>query len=668
LRASSVNKPALDSAAEANGWAPEDASDLYRMDAWSDSFFRINDRGHIAVHPFDNSDLCIDIMDVVLEAERRDISFPLLLRFQDVLRTRVQRLNAAFSSAIEESSYQNVYRSVYPIKVNQLHEVVEEVLDAGKPFELGLECGSKAELVAALPHLSQDETLLICNGVKDRTMLSLILSAQRLGKNVIPVMEKYAEFEQLMAMVDEHDMPTRFGVRIRLRTAGSGRWADSGGYRSKFGVSLPELIQLVEQLERSNRADAFILLHFHLGSQIADIQTLKQAVKEMAQIYAELRKRGLPIRYFDVGGGLGVNYSGSYDEGGINYSLQEYANAVVYSVMEVCDAKSVPHPVLISESGRAITAHHSVLVVEALGAFRKDRVAEGFKLPANAAPMVRDLNGILERLDPGSRKKISVSQLLEAYHDAVEIHREAATLFSMGYLPLEQNALVERLYWSSCSAILRRLREADPYPVPAEFHELEDKLVDQYLCDFSVFQSMLDHWAIDQPFPILPLQHLDRRPSRRALLVDLTCDSDGKVSQYVSSNADKKFLQLHPLETDERYFLGFFLMGAYQDIMGDAHNLFGRVPEVHIYADGEEEGNFWIEKVIPGTEVQEMLAQVQYFPNDLQRRMNEIIKVKIEAGDLRPKVGMAILDQYMSCFRDGTYYDPRGRMSGAPKS
>ena len=663
-----MNKPALDSAAEANGRAPEDASDLYRMDAWSDSFFRINDRGHIAVHPFDNSDLCIDIMDVVLEAERRDISFPLLLRFQDVLRTRVQRLNAAFSSAIEESSYQNVYRSVYPIKVNQLHEVVEEVLDAGKPFELGLECGSKAELVAALPHLSQDETLLICNGVKDRTMLSLILSAQRLGKNVIPVMEKYAEFEQLMAMVDEHDMPTRFGVRIRLRTAGSGRWADSGGYRSKFGVSLPELIQLVEQLERSNRADAFILLHFHLGSQIADIQTLKQAVKEMAQIYAELRKRGLPIRYFDVGGGLGVNYSGSYDEGGINYSLQEYANAVVYSVMEVCDAKSVPHPVLISESGRAITAHHSVLVVEALGAFRKDRVAEDFKLPANAAPMVRDLNGILERLDPGSRKRISVSQLLEAYHDAVEIHREAATLFSMGYLPLEQNALVERLYWSSCSAILRRLREADPYPVPAEFHELEDKLVDQYLCDFSVFQSMLDHWAIDQPFPILPLQHLDRRPSRRALLVDLTCDSDGKVSQYVSSNADKKFLQLHPLETDERYFLGFFLMGAYQDIMGDAHNLFGRVPEVHIYADGEEEGNFWIEKVIPGTEVQEMLAQVQYFPNDLQRRMNEIIKVKIEAGDLRPKLGMAILDQYMSCFRDGTYYDPRGRMSGAPKS
>jgi arginine decarboxylase len=663
-----MNKAAIEPAAPPESWSPEDAAELYRLAAWSDGFFRINDRGHIAVHPFDDNDLCIDVMDVVEEADRRNISFPLLLRFQDVLRTRVQRLNAAFSSAIEEASYRNVYRSVYPIKVNQLHEVVEEVLDAGKPFELGLECGSKAELIAALPHLAQDQTLLICNGVKDRTMLSLILAAQSLGKNVIPVMEKFAEFEQLMALVDEEDSETRFGVRIRLRTAGSGRWADSGGYRSKFGVSLPELVELVDRLEAANRLDSFILLHFHLGSQIADIQALKQAVKEMAQIYAELRKRGLPIRYFDVGGGLGVNYSGDYEEGGINYSLQEYANAVVYSVMEVCDAKAQPHPVLISESGRAITAHHSVLVVETLGAFRKDRIADDFELPADAAPMVRDLNDILRRLEAKPVKKTSVSQLLEAYHDIVEIHREAATLFSVGYLSLEQNALVERLYWSSCSAILRRLRQLEPDPEPAEFHELEDKLVDQYLCDFSVFQSMLDHWAIDQPFPIVPLQRLDRRPVRRGLLVDLTCDSDGKVSQYVSSNADKKFLQLHPLEHDERYFLGFFLMGAYQDIMGDAHNLFGRVPEIHIYGDGEEDGNFWIEKVIPGTEVQEILAQVQYFPNDLQRRMNDIIKEKIESGAVRPKRGMAILDQYMNCFHDGTYYDTRGRSGGVSGS
>jgi arginine decarboxylase len=663
-----MNNAAVESTSGAESWSLDDASELYRLGAWSDGFFRINERGHIAVHPFEDSDLCIDIMDVVEEAQRRDLTFPLLLRFQDVLRARVQRLNAAFSSAIEEASYQNLYRSVYPIKVNQLHEVVEEVLDAGKPFELGLECGSKAELVATLPHLSDDRTLLICNGVKDRTMLSLILAAQGLGKNVIPVMEKFAEFDQLMALVDEQDADPRFGVRIRLRTAGSGRWADSGGYRSKFGVSLPELLELVDRLERTNRLDSFILLHFHLGSQIADIQTLKQAVKEMAQIYAELRKRGLPIRYFDVGGGLGVNYSGGYDEGGINYSLQEYANAVVYSVMEVCDAKAQPHPVLISESGRAITAHHSVLVVETLGAFRKDRISDDFTLLPDATPMVRNLSEILERLESKPSRRISVSQLLEAYHDIVEIHREAATLFSIGYVSLEQNALIERLYWSTCSAILRRLRRAEPDPIPVEFHELEDKLVDQYLCDFSVFQSMLDHWAIDQPFPIVPLQHLDQRPGRRALLVDLTCDSDGKVNQYVSSNPDKKFLQLHPLRSDERYFLGFFLMGAYQDIMGDAHNLFGRVPEIHVYGDAEEDGNFWIEKVIPGTEVQEILAQVQYFPNDLQRRMNDIIKEKIESGAVRPKRGMAILDQYMDCFRDGTYYDTRNRSGGAAKS
>lgn len=647
------------SVASSDAWSTDDAEELYRLNSWGDGFFKVNERGHVAVNALDDSELSIDILDVVDEARRRDIRFPLLLRFQDVLRSRVRRLNLAFAAAVDESSYGNIYRGVYPIKVNQLHEVVEEVLDAGKPFGLGLECGSKAELIAALPHLVSDETLLICNGVKDRTMLSLILAAQRLGKNVIPVMEKFAEFEHLMALAGEQDSPMRFGVRIRLRTAGSGKWADSGGYRSKFGLSLPELIELVERLETSQKGESLVLLHFHLGSQIADIQTLKQAVKEMSQIYAELRKRGLQVQYFDVGGGLGVNYSGGYDEGGINYSLQEYANAVVYSVMEVCDAKKVPHPVLISESGRAITAHHSVLIVETLGAFRKDRVSEHFNVPAGAHSMVNDLYQILKRLQSASIGKMRFSDLLEIYHDVVEMHREASTLFSIGYLPLEQNALVERLYWSNCSAILRHMRAVDPDPAPPELYELEDKLVDQYLCDFSVFQSMLDHWAIDQAFPIVPLQRLEQRPTRRALLVDLTCDSDGKVSHYVSSNVDRKFLELHALAPGERYYLGFFLMGAYQDIMGDAHNLFGRVAEAHVYGDAEEEGNFWIEKVIPGTEVKEILAQVQYFPNDLQRRMDSIIKEKIESGAIRPKQGMQILDQYMNCFSDSTYYDTR---------
>ena len=657
MRARSVTQA---SAPEAGEWSTADATELYRLEAWSDGFFRVNERGHVAVQVEDDNVPSIDILDVVEEVRRRDVTFPVLLRFQDVLRARVRRLNLAFAAAMKEAGYESDYRGVYPIKVNQLHEVVEEVLDAGRPFGLGLECGSKAELIAALPHLPDDDTLLICNGVKDRTMLSLILSAQGLGRNVIPVMEKFAEFENLAALAAEQERPMRFGVRIRLRTAGSGKWADSGGYRSKFGVSLPELIELVERLENAGQSGALVLLHFHLGSQIADIQTLKQAVKEMSQIYAELRKRGLAVKYFDVGGGVGVNYSGSFEDGGINYSLQEYANAVVYSVMDVCDAKNVPHPVLISESGRAITAHHSVLVVEVLGAFRKDRVGEDFDLPEDAATMVRDLYEILERLDRKRTGRFSLGELREAYHDVVEMHREAATLFGIGYLSLEQNALVERLYWSNCSAILRHMRALAPEPPPAEFHELEDKLVDQYLCDFSVFQSMLDHWAIEQPFPIVPLQRLDERPKRRALLVDLTCDSDGKVSHYVSSNEDRKFLELHGLTPGERYYLGFFLMGAYQDIMGDSHNLFGRVAEVHVYGDREEDDNFWIEKIIPGTKVEEILAQVQYFPNDLQRRMDNLIKEKIESGHLRPKRGMQILEQYMNCFRDGTYYDTRG--------
>ena len=650
-----------------SGWQAADAAELYRLESWSDGFFVIDDSGQVAVQPQADSDLRFMIMDVVDEARKQGMTLPILLRFQDVLRARVQRINHAFRDAIQENEYQGSYRGVYPIKVNQLQEVVDEVFDAGRPFDLGLECGSKSELIAALPYLKDDDTLLICNGVKDRTMLSLILSAQRLGKNVIPVMEKYAEFEELMELAEAAETPTQFGVRIRLRTSGSGKWADSGGYRSKFGISLPELIEIVEQLKKLDRSDAFVLLHFHLGSQITNVQILKQAAKEIGQIYAELINRGLPVRYLDVGGGLGVDYSADNEEGAIHYSLQEYANAIVTSVAEVCDQRDVPHPILVSESGRAITAHHSVLIVETLGAYTKDRIADNFSPADDADDSVKRLSALHAELSDAKPGEWLGSELLEAYHTIDATHRDAATMFRLGFLPLEQDALVERLYWSVCSLLLRHLRYAAPDPLPPEFFELEEKLVDQYLCDFSVFQSVLDHWAIGQAFPIMPLQRLGEKPTRRALLVDLTCDSDGKVSEYVSSNEDKSFLELHSLNPGEPYYLGFFLMGAYQDIMGDAHNLFGRVAEVHVYADDEEDGNFWIEKTIPGIKIQDMLAQVQYFPNDLQRRMNELIKHKIEAGAIRPKRGMQILEQYLACFQQETYYDTR-RTNEATKS
>ncbi|HZA28671.1 MAG TPA: biosynthetic arginine decarboxylase, partial [Gammaproteobacteria bacterium] len=407
--------------------------------------------------------------------------------------------------------------------------------------------------------------------------------------------------------------------------------------------------------------DALVLLHFHLGSQLADIQIVKQAVKEVTQVYAQLLKRGMPVQYLDVGGGLGVNYEAGYadDDGSINYTLQEYANAVVYSVKEVCDDEQVTHPTLVSESGRAITAHHSVLIVEVLGAYRKDEIMDTFTPAAEDNSAVHELFEVLSRVQTTARQNGQrISELLEAYHDAVEKRQEAHTMFGLGYLPIEQKALAERLYWSICKAIQEQVQRLEAESVPQELRALDDHLVDQYLCDFSVFQSILDHWSIGQGFPIMPIRDLQERPKRRAMIVDLTCDSDGKVSHYVSSNSDKRFLEVPDLNEREPYYFGFFLMGAYQDIMGDSHNLFGRVAEAHVYADAEEPGGYYIEKIIPGTSVQEMLALVQYFPNDLHRRMNNLIRQKIEAGMIRPKAGVELLEQYMQCFAQSTYYNP----------
>jgi arginine decarboxylase len=651
----------------ANGvqrWTPEDSTELYRVESWGDSFFLINEKGHAAVRPFGDERLSIDFVDLIEELEHRAISVPVLVRFQDVLQARVRMLNEAFASAISEANYGNRYSGVYPIKVNQLHEVVEEVLDAGRKYGMGLECGSKGELIACLPHLTEEGMLLVCNGVKDRSMLGLILSAQRLGLNVIPVMEKYAEFEALLALADAQGVAPTLGVRVRLATRGSGRWSESGGARSKFGLSVPELVRLVDELERRGKPESLALLHFHIGSQIVDIQVLKRALKEMTQTYASLQQRGIPVRYIDIGGGLGVSYGAGHARGeaGVNYGLQEYANAVVFAIKEVCDAQEVPHPIIVSESGRAITAHHSVLLVPVLEGHRRNG-GEAVKLPAEPHPAVETLIKILDNVRNPDREP---EELIEAYHDIEETRIESRTLFSLGYLELDQLAAVEELYWSIARDLLARLRPAGIDPTPAEVLELEEKLTDRYLCDFSVFQSILDHWAIDQSFPILPIDRLDEMPDRRAVLVDLTCDSDGKVSHYISALADKGVLPVHSLEADRPYYLGFFLMGAYQDIMGDTHNLFGRVAEVHVYADAEEQDNFWIERVIPGATVHEMLAQVQYFPNDLNRRMSEIVKRKIDAGVIRPKLAMDILGQYVACFNDTTYCDARPATAPAP--
>jgi arginine decarboxylase len=629
------------------------------MGTWSDGYYSVGENGNVHATQIGNP---IDIRHVVDTLVDRGVTFPLLIRFQDVLKGRVVQLNEAFREAIKEMEYDNRYTGVYPIKVNQLHEVVEEVLDAGKPFGMGLECGSKAELVAALPHLESDETLLICNGYKDQTTVDLILTGQSLGKNVLPVMEKYDEFEALMAASRKRRIPTQFGVRVRLTTAGAGKWADSGGDLSKFGISIPELLRVIERLHELEEVDAFKLLHFHLGSQISDIRSLKRAVKEITQVYVQMRARGVPVDYLDVGGGLGVNYGASYasDEDGINYSLQEYANAIVQTVKEVCDAADAPHPVIISESGRALTAHHSVLVVNTLGMYRKDEIDGDFRPADDDHQVVKDLFETLSWVSAG--EEMDLSQLLEALHDAAGKRQEADSLFGFGYLSIEQKAAAERLYWSICRRLNRFLHAMeDDEVLPPELDALDTHLVDQCLCDFSVFQSALDHWAIGQRFPIMPLQRLDEEPTRRAVLVDLTCDSDGKISSYVSSGTDKRFMNMHEIEPGKPYYLGFFLMGAYQDIMGDTHNLFGRVSEAHVYADDDEPEGFYIEKILPGTSVQDMLALVQYFPNDLQNRMEKLIRSKIDDGTLRPRIGFELLERYKKAFDQHTYYTTHDR-------
>ncbi|MEQ8486350.1 MAG: biosynthetic arginine decarboxylase [Pseudomonadales bacterium] len=634
-------------------WTHEDAEALYAMDSWGDGFFHVSPEGHVVVRPLPGSDLSIDIPEVIAAAQEEGASLPMLIRFQDVLRARVQRLNEAFAQAIAESGYGNRYRSIYPIKVNQLHEVVEEVLDAGERWDLGLECGSKTELIATLP-LVGDKRLLLCNGVKDHVMLSLMLNAQQLGQQVLPVIEKFSEFDQLMILGDERQVVPRLAVRVKLSTRGSGRWYESGGYRSKFGLTIPEVMRVVQELERRGATDKLELLHFHLGSQIANIQVLRSAVKEITQIYADLRDRGLNVQYLDVGGGLGVNYGGGYgnDESAINYALTEYANAVVYSVQEICQTREVPEPVILSESGRALTAHHSVLVVPVLGVHRPDAPFE-VNLPDEPPAVVAALKKTLDEVGEAT----TIQPLLEAFHDAQESRNEADQLMRLGYLDVESLAQADSLYWSTCREVLARLQAMELDPPPPEQAQLEDQLTDVYLCDFSVFHSIIDHWAIGQIFPTVPLQRLNQRPKRRAQVVDLTCDSDGKVSHYVRAGGVSEWLPLHGITPGEAYYIGFFLVGAYQEILGDSHNLFGRVSEVHVYASDDEAQNFFIEQMIGGITVQDMLAQVQYFPNELDKRMSELVKAKIEAGVVKPNEGMRILNHYTKRFAENTYCD-----------
>ena len=633
-------------------WSIDAARTLYNIHRWGAKYYDINDAGHVVARPLQDAGVTVDLTDVAEEARSRGLKFPLLIRFQDILRHRVESLNQAFRNAITEYNYQGRYRGVFPIKVNQLREVVEEILDAGKPFEFGLEVGSKPELFAGLALQNQMGCLIICNGYKDAEFIKMAMLGIKLGKTVIMVVEKLEELRQIITISKQAGVEPFIGIRARLLSKGAGRWAESGGENAKFGLSTAEILEATEMLRAENLGHCLKLLHFHIGSQVPDILTVKKAVQEAARFYAKLHKMGFPISYLDVGGGLGVDYDGSRSafDSSTNYSLQEYTNDVVFYIADVCNAENVPHPDIISESGRAIVAHHSVLIVEVFGAIEKIRPGEFLKYGDREHALVKELLDIKQNL-PKLNK-------LEAYHDALERRDDAQHMFTLGVLDLPDKAKIEDLYWQISRAVVEHYK-GQPF-VPEDIRQLEDSLGDQYLCNFSVFQSLLDHWALDQLFPIMPITRLNERPTREGTLVDITCDSDGQVNKFIDFRDVRDTLPLHKLNTNgnglpEPYYIGFFLMGAYQDIMGDLHNLFGRVNEVHVFLEPDEPTGYYIEEIIEGNTIIQSLAAVQYDENELKRQMKAQVDEAIKSDRMKPSEAMRLLDDYERGLKAYTY-------------
>jgi arginine decarboxylase len=640
-----------DTAAAGSTWNIESARTLYNIQRWGSKYFDINEAGHVVATPLQDAGTAVDITDVIEEAKSRGLRFPLLIRFQDILRHRVESLNNAFRNSIKEFNYQGEYRGVFPIKVNQLREVVEEILEAGKPFKFGLEVGSKPELFAGLALQPEMGSLIICNGYKDAGFIKMALLGIKLGKRVIMVVEKLEELKQIIAISKQIGVEPLIGIRARLLSKGAGKWAESGGENAKFGLSTAELLAATELLKREGLGHCFKLLHFHIGSQVPDILTVKKAVQEAARFYAKLRKMGFDVKYVDVGGGLGVDYDGSRSafDSSTNYTLQEYTNDIVYYIADVCNAEGVPHPNIVSESGRAIVAHHSVLIVEVFGNIEKSPAGIKFEYGENEIPIVREL------LD--MRKNLGKLNKLEAFHDAQERREDAHQMFTLGMMELPDKAKIECLYWEISQAVVESFK-GQAY-IPEEIRKLEDSLGDQYLCNFSVFQSLLDHWALGQLFPIMPVSRLNERPTREGTLVDITCDSDGQINKFIDLRDVRDTLPMHELKQNgngqEPYHLGFFLMGAYQDIMGDLHNLFGRVNEMHVFLDPDEPAGYYIEEIIEGNTIVQCLTAVQYDEKDLARQLKAQIDDAIKGDRMKPSEGMRWLDDYERGLREYTY-------------
>ena len=618
-------------------WRIEDSEELYNITGWGTSYFSINDAGHVVVTPRRDG-VTVDLKELVDELQLRDVASPMLLRFPDILDNRIEKMSSCFKQAAEEYGYKAENFIIYPIKVNQMRPVVEEIISHGKKFNLGLEAGSKPELHAVIAVNTDSDSLIVCNGYKDESYIELALLAQKMGKRIFLVVEKMNELKLIAKMAKQLNVQPNIGIRIKLASSGSGKWEESGGDASKFGLTSSELLEALDFMESKGLKDCLKLIHFHIGSQVTKIRRIKTALREASQFYVQLHSMGFNVEFVDIGGGLGVDYDGtrsSNSEGSVNYSIQEYVNDSISTLVDVSDKNGIPHPNIITESGRALTAHHSVLIFEVLETATLPEWDDEEEIAPDAHELVQELYSIWDSLNQ--------NKMLEAWHDAQQIREEALDLFSHGIVDLKTRAQIERLYWSitrEINQIAGGLKHA-----PDEFRGLSKLLADKYFCNFSLFQSLPDSWAIDQIFPIMPIQRLDEKPERSATLQDITCDSDGKIANFISTRNVAHYLPVHSLKKTEPYYLAVFLVGAYQEILGDMHNLFGDTNAVHVSVN---EKGYNIEQIIDGETVAEVLDYVQYNPKKLVRTLETWVTKSVKEGKISLEEGKEFLSNYRS--------------------
>lgn len=632
-------------------WSIEDAINTYQVDRWSEGYFSVNEKGELSVLPTKNpKGPQISIPEVINEMKKEGIQFPCVIRFHDILRSQIIKINESFNSFIKEANFNGEYYGVFPIKVNQLREVIEEVVDIGAQYNYGLEAGSKAELLTVMAYNQNPKSLTVLNGYKDKEYLQLACLGSQIGNKIVIVIEKFSELPLILEVMNEMGVEPILGVRAKLSSKGSGKWSESTGENAKFGLNIPEILDVIERLKKEDKLHLLQLFHFHSGSQIPDIRTIKDSLTEAARIYVDLVKLGAPIRFFDVGGGVGLNYDGSRSNchSSTNYTLDDYIGDVVYILRDICNDTNVAHPNIVSETGRAVSAFHSCVVTNVFGSIEmaSDKKND-LTLNEDDHLIVRNIKQLL--------KDLNHSNYQDIYNDACILKEEAVNAFKLGILNLHERAQVENMFSSICHLIMT-MTENERY-VPNEIRKLKFDFSEKYLCNFSLFQSAPDSWAIHQILPVVPIKRLNERPSIEATLADITCDSDGKISNFLGPDGHRPTLPLHSLEPGEEYPIGVFLTGAYQDIMGDMHNLFGRLNEVHVFCDDDDPSDFYIEEVIQGQSVAEVLDIMQYSPQDMCKMIKTRIDALIKKGEMKPRTGVKLADFYEASIHGYTYLE-----------